>query len=396
MEDIQLNGHYWDRSNKVYKYKIEYNKDRLKISKMQETLRTDIYKDMRYYNWKLTNDVEDNDFKPLVDKIMNSNQSYFITGPGGSGKTTLLKQLQSELTKQDKQYTCLCPTNLAALIAGGMTIHKFSTKLKKQSQVEHLDLDYIFVDEVSMLTEAFYKFLMMIKKVRTDIKFIISGDYNQLKPVNDRISIHTDYANSPCLFELADYNKIELTKCRRADDTLYNLIKFDNIPNVKPSDFTETDEYKNDINICFTNKKRIEINHIKMKALYKKKHRKGLELEGLSYDDRSQAVMLYRGVPIISKVNNEELGVFNNQRYKITKLDSFTITFEDDLKHEFKVSVKDFQKFFLVAYATTTHSAQGMSIGEPYTIHEWDRMDQRLKYVALSRSRDIKYIHIMK
>jgi ATP-dependent exoDNAse (exonuclease V) alpha subunit len=52
--------------------------------------------------------------------------------------------------------------------------------------------------------------------------------------------------------------------------------------------------------------------------------------------------------------------------------------------------VNDFQKFFLVAYATTTHSAQGMSIGEPYTIHEWDRMDQRLKYVALSRSRDIR------
>ena len=133
-------------------------------------------------------------------------------------------------------------------------------QIEKQSQIELLDLDYIFVDEVSMLGEVFYKFLMMIKKVRTDIKFIISGDYNQLKPVNDRISIHTDYANSPCLFELADYNKLELTKCRRADDTLYNLIKFDNIPNVKPSDFTETDEYKNDINICFTNKKRIEIN----------------------------------------------------------------------------------------------------------------------------------------
>jgi ATP-dependent exoDNAse (exonuclease V) alpha subunit len=106
--------------------------------------------------------------------------------------------------------------------------------------------------------------------------------------------------------------------------------------------------------------------------------------------------MLYRGVPIISKVNNEELGVFNNQRYKITKLDSFTITFEDDLKHEFKVNVNDFQKFFLVAYATTIHCNQGASIGEPYTIHEWDRLDQRLKYVALSRSRDLKYIHIMK
>ena len=70
------------------------------------------------------------------------------------------------------------------------------------------------------MAEAFYKFLMMIKRVKTDIKFIISGDYNQLKPVNDRISQRTDYANAPCLFELADYNKIELTKCRRADDTL--------------------------------------------------------------------------------------------------------------------------------------------------------------------------------
>jgi hypothetical protein len=69
VEDIQLNGHYWDRSNKVtvYKYKIEYNKDRLKTSRVQQTQRTDIFNDMRYYNWKLAYDVEDNDFKPLVD-----------------------------------------------------------------------------------------------------------------------------------------------------------------------------------------------------------------------------------------------------------------------------------------------------------------------------------------
>ncbi len=102
-------------------------------------------------------------------------------------------------------------------------------------------------DEVSMLGEVFYKFLMMIKKIRPDMTFIISGD--QLKPVNDRISKYTDYSNSPGLFELADYNKLQLTKCRRANETLYNLIKFDNISNVKPSDFTETNEYKNYIHI---------------------------------------------------------------------------------------------------------------------------------------------------
>jgi hypothetical protein len=60
------------------------------------------------------------------------------------------------------------------------------------------------------------------------------------------------------LFELADYKK-ELTKCRSADDKLYNLIKFDNIPNLKQSDSTETDEYKNDVHICYTNKKRMDL-----------------------------------------------------------------------------------------------------------------------------------------
>jgi ATP-dependent exoDNAse (exonuclease V) alpha subunit len=338
-----------------------------------------------------------NKFNELSDKIIQSNQSYFITGPGGSGKTTLLKQIQSRLTQQDKKHITLCPTNLAALLVGGMTIHKFSSKLKKHSQIEkNLDLDYIFIDEVSMLGEVFYKFLMTIKKIRPDIKFIISGDYNQLKPVNDRISIYTDYSNSPCLFELADYNKLQLTKCRRADDTLYNLIKFDNIPYVKPSDFTETNEYKNNIHICYTNNKRIEINYIKMKELCKKKDYHGLKLDGLHYDDRSQAVVLNKGVPIISKVNNEEIGIFNNQRFKVLKYDAFTITIEDDFKKELKINIPDFQKYFLPGYATTTHSAQGMSIGEPYTIHEWDRMDQRLRYVALSRSRSIEYINIMK
>ncbi len=61
-----------------------------------------------------------------------------------------------------------------------------------------------------------------------------------------------------------------------------------------------------------------------------------------------------------------------------------------------KINIQDFQKYFLVAYATTTHSSQGMTINEPYTIHEWDRMDQRLKYVVLSRSTEHLYIHIMK
>ncbi len=67
--------------------------------------------------------------------------------------------------------------------------------------------------------------------------------------------------------------------------------------------------------------------------MYKKKDYHGLKLDGLDYDDRSQAVILNKGVPIISKVNNEDNGIFNNQRFKIVKYDTFTITIEDDLKN---------------------------------------------------------------
>jgi ATP-dependent exoDNAse (exonuclease V) alpha subunit len=328
---------------------------------------------------------------------MDSKQSWFITGPGGSGKTTLIKDLQKKLNEQKLKYMSLCPTNLAALLVGGMTIHKFSARLKKSSNVKNLDLDYIFIDEVSMMQEVFYKFLMMIKKIKPEIKYIISGDYNQLKPVNDRISQYTDYSNAPCLFELADFNKIQLTKCRRADDKLYKLIQFNNVPNLKTSDFKETKDYNNNINLCFTNEKRKEINDIKMRALNAKNHWKGgIKLKALPYDKCTQDVILHKGVPIISKVNSEEMDLVNNQRFVITKVGSMQITIQDDSRMERDIFNHEFQKYFLVAYATTIHCPQGCSIGNNYTIHEWDRLDEKLKYVALSRARDHELIHIMK
>ena len=65
---------------------------------MQEPIRLNTYKDIKNNDWKLNSSVKDDDFKPLVNKMIKSNQSYFITGPGGSGKTILLKQLQNKLT----------------------------------------------------------------------------------------------------------------------------------------------------------------------------------------------------------------------------------------------------------------------------------------------------------
>ena len=55
-----------------------------------------------------------------------------------------------------------------------------------------------------------------------------------------------------------------------------------------------------------------------------------------------------------------------------------------------------FQRCFSVAYCTTIHSSEGLSIGENYVIHQWNNanFDQRLKYVFLSRARSYEIIHI--
>ncbi len=93
----------------------------------------------------------------------------------------------------------------------------------------------------------FYIFLIMKKQHKPNIKFIISGAYNQLKQIHDIISPKTDYAKSPCLFELPDYNWTQLPIHRRADDTLYSLIKYEMMPNVEPSYFEEREKQKNNI-----------------------------------------------------------------------------------------------------------------------------------------------------
>ncbi len=65
------------------------------------------------------------------------------------------------------------------------------------------------------------------------------------------------------------------------------------------------------------------------------------------------AVDLSKVVPTISKVNNEDKGIFNNKRFKIVELDTFDITIKDELKNKLKINITDFQKYNLVAYGTS-------------------------------------------
>ncbi len=50
---------------------------------------------------------------------------------------------------------------------------------------------------------------------------------------------------------------------------------------------------------------------------------------------------------------------------------------------------------FYVAFCITIHKSQGATFDKPYTIHEFDKLDNRLKYVAMSRATDTKLINIV-
>ncbi|MDX1653543.1 MAG: AAA family ATPase, partial [Brumimicrobium sp.] len=54
--------------------------------------------------------------------INQTNKSVFLTGKAGTGKTTLLKKI---IESTHKNTVVLAPTGIAALNAGGVTIHSF-------------------------------------------------------------------------------------------------------------------------------------------------------------------------------------------------------------------------------------------------------------------------------
>ena len=112
-----------------------------------------------------------------------------------------------------------------------------------------MEYKYLFIDEVSMMSEKFYKFFVTLKRMRPDINFIISGDFNQLLPVNDRIK-YCDYEHCAALHELVNGNCLNLTTCRRSDREVYQMCLPENMNHINKNDFTHN---QSKTNICFTN-----------------------------------------------------------------------------------------------------------------------------------------------
>jgi uncharacterized protein YpbB len=151
--------------------------------------------------------------------INQTNQSVFLTGKAGTGKTTLLKKITSSTHKNT---VIVAPTGIAALNAGGVTIHSFfqlpfagfipefgaapqfsqyvklETKetlmrhfsMNKQRQAMIRNLELLIIDEVSMLRadllDAIDWTLRNVRRTHEPfggVQVLFIGDLLQLPPV---------------------------------------------------------------------------------------------------------------------------------------------------------------------------------------------------------------------
>ena len=147
-------------------------------------------------------------YQIVENYINNTNRSIFLTGKAGTGKTTLLQKIQQTSTKQ---IVVAAPTGVAAINAGGTTLHSLfqlpftpflpteemqkqlisSIQMRKQRRRVIYEMDLLIIDEVSMvradLLDAIDTLLRHLRyKPNTPfggVQLLLIGDLFQLAPV---------------------------------------------------------------------------------------------------------------------------------------------------------------------------------------------------------------------
>ena len=393
---LNIDGHYYDKECRVEKYRYDETST-LKVDSVCHMVRTGSVS-IKEFNYNIV-PSENREFIDIIDDVITSDKGCLITGIAGTGKTYYANLLVSELEKQGKVVgKKIAPTNKAASHIKGETIHKFFMSLMLSQNYEKKLLknlnnyDYIVVDEISMVKEVFYRFFTIIRRYAPKVKFIIVGDFEQFKPVQD--TYDGTYEHSPALHLLCDGQRVNLTTCKRSDDELFGLYSNqENIENINLEQFKVTE--LTPLNIAYTHKTRRRVNKECMNAF------KG-DVDYLTcgpsiYNKKTQDVMIYEGLPIVAYKNIQKENIFNSEVYHITSIDMDDKTFSFNVGDEVKtIKAHEFKNIFYPAYCITAHVSQGVTINEKFTIHDWNhpRMDMTAKYVSLSRATSINNIQI--
>ncbi|WP_280766792.1 AAA family ATPase [Parabacteroides sp. PFB2-10] len=190
-----------------------------------------------------------------LDYIRNTDTNLFLTGRAGTGKTTFLRRLKD---LSPKRMIVVAPTGVAAINAGGVTIHSFFQlpfgpyipgSATKQKDFQHKfnrekiriirTLDLLVIDEVSMvradLLDAISDVLCHYRNTTRPfggVQLLLIGDLQQLAPVakDEEWDLLQHHYPSPYFFDSqalykSEYHSIELTHVyRQRDDDFVELL----------------------------------------------------------------------------------------------------------------------------------------------------------------------------
>lgn len=185
--------------------------------------------------------------------VQYTGQNIFLTGKAGTGKTTFLKSLKE---RSPKRMIVVAPTGVAAINAGGVTIHSFfqlsfapqigteneqirQMRFNKEKINIIRSLDLLVIDEISMvradILDAIDKVMRRFKNGRKPFggaQLLMIGDLQQLSPVVKRdewellkSEYDTVYFFSSKSLKQTSYVSIELTHVfRQQDDKFISLL----------------------------------------------------------------------------------------------------------------------------------------------------------------------------
>ncbi len=184
-----------------------------------------------------TPDTSNTLFQLAADLINQSNRNIFLTGKAGTGKTTFLKYIRENCPKQ---MAVVAPTGVAAINAGGVTIHSFfqlpfspfipapkgfsrnDSSVNRHNLISRLrfsnekrkvlqQLELLIIDEISMvrcdLLDAIDTVLRHFRRRPYErfggVQVLFIGDMYQLPPVvkNEEWSLLAEYYDSPYFFD---------------------------------------------------------------------------------------------------------------------------------------------------------------------------------------------------
>ena len=344
--------------------------------------------------------VKSNNF---ARSLLQNNKSFQINGRAGTGKTTLIKSIVKLIEDNKQKYVILSPTNDAATNYpnNSKTLHSFFIKYIDELRYLKNMYDYIIVDEISMINESILRYLYELKNISTNTRFILAGDFSQLPPVND--TNEYDYKNSSIIYDLSDGNKVLITKNRRSDSTI-----FDDCQNILNNVEIDTNKYKlpdekyNKClkHLCFTNSLRKSINQSINIDVFKRLKCKKIVCKSNPNNNKSQEFLLYKNLPLVAIINDKHKKICKGRNYKITNINEgkqgCSVEIVDILNKDITltISTEKLTKLFTIAYASTIHSSQGKTYTQDYVIHEWSKLNNTLRYVALSRTSNSKIVHI--